>query len=328
MPKRLLFIRFSSIGDIVLTSAAIRCAKQQIPGAEIHFLTKRSLRAVSEANPYIDHFHYLEDDLTAIIKELKLIPFHAVIDLHNNQRTWRIKKALGVKSYSYNKLSLRKILLTTLGINTLPHTHVVKRYLDTLRVLCVEYDGKGLDYFIPIHTQLANHPLPITHQKGYVALVIGASYFNKKLPLVKLLELCAAISHPIVLIGDENDAVIGEELTKSDPQKIVNACGKYSINESALLIKESKYVVSHDTGFLHIAAAFNKPTITIWGATTPVLQFEAFYAEDSTVPRFNAIVPGLSCQPCTKQGSGACPKQHFNCMMQQDVKAIAARIEF
>jgi ADP-heptose:LPS heptosyltransferase len=198
--------------------------------------------------------------------------------------------------------------------------------LDTLRAVGVQYDGKGLDYFIPDNTQLGNRPLPLTHQKGYVALVIGASYFNKKLPLNKLQELCAAIPYPMVLIGDQQDASVGAVLEAMNPTGIYNACGKYSINESALLIKESKYVVSHDTGFLHIAAALNKPTITIWGATTPVLQFEAFYAEHSTAPRFNSIVPHLACQPCTKQGSASCPKKHFNCMMQQEVKAIAARI--
>ena len=68
---RLLFIRFSSIGDIVFTSPAIRCAKQQIPGVEIHFLTKASMKAVTEANPYIDHFHYFDKDLNATINGLK-----------------------------------------------------------------------------------------------------------------------------------------------------------------------------------------------------------------------------------------------------------------
>ena len=111
---RLLFIRFSSIGDIVLTTPAIRCAKQQIPGVEIHFLTKRSMKEITEANSYIDHFHYLDKDLNETIQGLKGIEFDHIIDLHNNLRTFKIKQALKVKSTSYRKLSLLKLLLVKL----------------------------------------------------------------------------------------------------------------------------------------------------------------------------------------------------------------------
>ncbi|MFM1972337.1 MAG: hypothetical protein RL185_1019, partial [Bacteroidota bacterium] len=97
---RLLFIRFSSIGDIVFTTPAIRCAKQQIAGVEIHFLTKAAMKAVTAENPYIDHFHYLDKDINATIKELKQYQFDYIIDLHKNFRTYRIQKALGVPSLS------------------------------------------------------------------------------------------------------------------------------------------------------------------------------------------------------------------------------------
>jgi len=106
---RLLIIRFSSIGDIVLTTPVIRCVKQQIPGVEIHFLTKLSMKEVTEANPYIDHFHYLDQDINALIPALEKQSFDAVIDLHHNQRTWRIKRALGVKAFSYKKLSIQNL---------------------------------------------------------------------------------------------------------------------------------------------------------------------------------------------------------------------------
>ena len=130
---RLLFIRFSSIGDIVLTTPAIRCAKQQIPGVEIHFLTKRSMEDLVAANPYIDQCHYLESDVDATIDALKKIKFDYIIDLHHNLRTWKIKSALGVKAFCYHKLSLKKLLLAKLHINLLPTTHVCERYIDSLK---------------------------------------------------------------------------------------------------------------------------------------------------------------------------------------------------
>ena len=323
---RLLFIRFSSIGDIVLTTPVIRCVKQQIPGVEIHFLTKLSMKEVTEANPYIDHFHYLDQEINEIIPVLKKQSFDAVIDLHHNQRTWRIKRALGVKAFSYKKLSIQKIILTTFGIDLLKNEHVTKRYLDTVKLLGVVDDGKGLDYFIPSATKSVVNDLPENFKPAYVGLVIGASYFNKKMPLEKLSALIASIKLPIVLIGGPDDREVGVALQQSFGNRVFNACGNYNINESAIFVKQANYIVSHDTGFLHIACAFNKPTVTIWGATTPALQFSALYPANSESPRFDAIVPNLNCQPCAKQGSNHCPKGHFNCMRQQDLKQIISAI--
>ena len=93
---RLLFIRFSSIGDIVLTTPAIRCAKNQIPGVEIHFLTKLSMKDLVIGNPHIDVCHFFDENINETISALKEIHFDYIIDLHHNIRTWKIKRALGV----------------------------------------------------------------------------------------------------------------------------------------------------------------------------------------------------------------------------------------
>jgi ADP-heptose:LPS heptosyltransferase len=156
--------------------------------------------------------------------------------------------------------------------------------------------------------------------------VIGASYFNKKMPLEKLKALIASIKLPIVLIGGPDDKELGVALQYAFGDRVFNACGTYRINESAIFVKQANYIVSHDTGFLHIACAFNKPTVTIWGATTPALQFSALYPANSESPRFDAIVPNLNCQPCAKQGSNHCPKGHFNCMQLQNTDLIAAKV--
>jgi len=320
---RLLFIRFSSIGDIVLTTPAIRCAKQQIPGVEIHFLTKRSMKEITEANPYIDHFHYLDNDLNETIQSLKHINFDHIIDLHNNLRTFKIKQALKAKATSYRKLSLLKLLLVKLHLNFLPDAHVCDRYMDTLKSFGVQYDGQGLDYFLP--ESFVNNPieLPPTHQGDFAALVIGASYFTKKMPSDKLVELCNKMEYPIVLIGGKEDQAVGDLIASSNPSKIFNTSGMLSMNGSAAVIKRAKLVLSNDTGFLHVACAFKKPTVIFWGATTPVLQFGAYYPLNSEVKSYNAIVPDLICQPCSKQGTHKCPKGHFNCMRLQDTQQIA-----
>lgn len=333
---RILFIRFSSIGDIVFTTPAIRAAKQQLPNVEIHFLTKDSMKAVTEANPYIDRFHYLQKDLATTINQLKSLNFDYIIDLHKNFRTFKIKRALGVPSLTYKKLSWQKLLFTKLHLNFMPTRHISERCLDTLAPLGVVNDGKGLDYYVPVNIQLSSNALPASHQNGYIALVIGASFATKKLPIKQLQDLCKALKYPIVLIGGKEDTKEGEEVALIDPSKIVNACGKFSLHESALLVKQSKTVISHDTGYLYIACAYHKKTVAIWGATSPALQVEPYYPflelnknieqnARASEMYFNAIVPNLSCQPCSNYGSKQCPQGHFACMRQQNIASIAAK---
>lgn len=276
-------------------------------------------------NPNIDQFHFLDEYLDKTIAALKEIHFDYIIDLHHNIRTWKIKKALGVPTFSYKKLSLQKWLYAKLKLNFLPNTHVCDRYLDTLQHFKVNNDGKGLDYFFPKDYSFKAANLPTSHQAGFIAFVIGASYFNKKMPVQKWIELAKQINKPIVLIGGKDDAASANEIAAAVPHFIYNATGKYDLKESASIIQMAQVVVSHDTGFLHIAAAFNKPTITIWGATSPALQFEAYYSAVSTTPHFNSIVPSLTCQPCSKQGENKCPQGHFACMRLQNINTIATK---
>lgn len=322
---RLLFIRFSSIGDIVLTTPAVRCAKNQIPGVEIHFLTKLSMKDLVIGNPNIDHFHFLDDNIDQTIAALKEIPFDYIIDLHHNIRTWKIKKALGVPAFSYKKLSIQKWLFAKIKLNFLLKTHVCNRYIDTLQHFKVTNDGKGVDYFFPKDYSFKAANLPTSHQAGFIAFVIGASYFNKKMPVQKWIELAKQVNKPIVLIGGKDDAATANEIAAAVPHLIYNASGKFDLKESASIIQMAQVVVSHDTGFLHVAAAFKKPTITIWGATSPALQFEAYYPTGSSTPHYNSMVTQLSCQPCSKQGESKCPQGHFACMRLQNINTISTK---
>jgi heptosyltransferase-2 len=269
--------------------------------------------------------HDYGEDFKSVIATLKKEKYDYIIDLHNNLRSLRIKKALGIKNYSFNKLNLEKWLFTAFKVNKLPNIHIVDRYLATLSDFGVQNDGKGLDHFIPEGEQVVIQSLPETHQNGYIGLVIGAALATKQLPLSKLEELCHSMHHPIVLLGGKEDEEKGIFLENKFPEKIFNACGKYSLNQSASLVKQARVIVTHDTGMMHIAAAFCKPIVSIWGNTVPAFGMTAYYPND--FPAFHRIceVPGLSCRPCSKIGFKKCPKGHFNCMMQQDIGLIAGK---
>ncbi len=317
---KILIIRFSSIGDIVLTTPVIRTVKTQLE-TEVHFASKIQFRCILEPNPYIDRLHFLHGSLPELIRELRKEKFDYVIDLHNNLRTRIIKIALGVKAFSVDKLNIEKWLMVNFKINVLPAKHIVERYLDTVARLGVKNDTLGLDYFIPRQDEVSLDRLPETHRRGYVAYAIGAQHGTKKLPVARMIELCEKINRPIVLLGGQEDAEAGEyvknHFEKKDPSPenanaktvIYNACGIYPLNQSASILKKALCVFSHDTGLMHMAAAFKKEIFSIWGNTLPAFGMYP-YRTRFTVLENNAI----SCRPCSKIGFDTCPKGHFKCM--------------
>ncbi|TAF56746.1 MAG: glycosyltransferase family 9 protein [Sphingobacteriia bacterium] len=323
MPQKILVVRFSSIGDIVLTTLALRCLRQQLPQAQIHFLCKAAMAAVLEASPYIDHHHHFKGDLSATIQALKAENFDLVVDWHKNFRSFRLAMALRVPVLSYQKLSWEKFLLTRFGINRMPQRHIALRCLDALAPLGIQDDGQGLDYFIPAGKGLDENDLPLSHRFGYVALVIGASYATKKLPTDKLIALCGKIDYPLVLVGGKEDAAAGEAIAAAHPIRVYNACGKFSLHASAGIVQKAKLVISHDTGLQYMACAFGKTVLAVWGGTSPLLAVEPFYGTAHPIAHTNFLVPGLSCQPCSNYGTKKCPKGHFNCMQLQDLTAMA-----
>lgn len=316
---KILIIRFSSIGDIVLTTPVIRCLKEQT-NAEIHYLTKSAFLPVLQHNPYIDKIHTLSSMFNQTLDELKKEKFDLIIDLHHNLRTARFKKALGIKSYSFNKLNIQKWLLVKLKINRMPKEHIVDRYLDTCKTLGVKNDGKGLDYFIDKTEEVDLSTLPEKFHKGYIALVIGAQHGTKRLPLSKLERFCKNSTTPIIVLGGKDDTANAWHLERVAPERIYNACGKYSINQSASLVKQANIVVSHDTGLMHIAAAFKKEILAVWGNTVPEFGMYPYLTEHT-----NFEVPNLSCRPCSKIGHVVCPKKHFHCMEKQDISLLVQK---
>lgn len=317
---KFLIIRFSSIGDIVLTTPVVRCLKTQVATAGVHFLTKRSFEPIFTANPYIDKMHYLDDDLDEVIASLQAEDFDYVIDLHHNLRTLKVKRALGKQSFSFNKLNLRKWLLTALKINTLPPVHIVDRYLQTVAPFGVKNDGRGLDYFIPEQDHVREHDIPASQLAGYIGMVIGGAHNTKKYPVSKWKALCEQLNHPIILLGGKEDRAAGEQIASIDPIRIYNACGKFHLNESADLVRRSKLIVTNDTGLMHVAAAFRRPVISLWGNTVPAFGMYPYLPDNAhTIIE----VKKLWCRPCSKIGYSRCPLGHFKCMNNIAPEAVA-----
>lgn len=312
---KFLIIRFSSIGDIVLTTPVIRNLKKQGENVEIHYLTKEAFAPVLAENPYIDKLYTLGKDFHNLVKNLKEEDYDYVIDLHKNIRTARVKKALKKMSFAFEKLNFQKWLLVNLKIDKLPKVHIVDRYLDTIKHFIDKPDEEGLDYFIPKADEYK------VDKEKFISVVLGANHLTKQLPNEKLIELCNTLNKPVVLLGGKNEVQKAKEIVSHLSAEVVNLVGALNINQSASVISQSEWVITPDTGLMHIAAAFKKKIISVWGNTVPEFGMSAYRADASSL-----IIEqkGLKCRPCSKIGYSRCPKKHFNCMKLHSIAHIVS----
>jgi ADP-heptose:LPS heptosyltransferase len=323
---KILIIRFSSIGDIVLTSPVVRCLKEQMRGeVEIHFVTKMQYASILKHSPHISKVHTIEKSTNEIIEELKKEQFDYIIDLHKNLRSKRLIQSLKCISFSFAKINYQKWLLTTFKINKLPDIHIVDRYMEAVKALGVKNDTEGLEYFIAEDEKVNLSEIPDRHQSGYIAFAIGAQFATKRLPTHKIISICKKIKEPIVLLGGKEDVAIGEEIAAEVGASIFNASGKYSLNQSASLVQQSKTLITHDTGLMHIGVALGVKIVSIWGNTIPALGMYPYYPKN---PEKYTIIENnnLKCRPCSKLGYDKCPKGHFKCMEEIDEDAIVKKV--
>lgn len=322
MTKKILVIRFSSIGDIVLTTPVVRALHQQL-GAEVHFLTKGTFAPILLSNPNIAKVITLQDDFNLFIHALKEEQYDHVIDLHHNIRTKRIKMALGRPATSFHKLNFEKWLLVRTGINKLPGTHIVDRYMAAASITGAVSDGQGLDFFIPVEKEVNVRSTFGFEAGSYVSVVIGAAHQTKCLTAAQIADLCNLLNRPVILLGGKDETEKAENiLSNTAATQIISACGQLDILQSASVLRQSGSVITHDTGLMHIAAALKKPQVVVWGNTVPQFGMYPYYG-NVKIEWINIEQSNLKCRPCSKLGFSHCPKGHFKCILNHDMAVIA-----
>jgi ADP-heptose:LPS heptosyltransferase len=323
-PKKILIVRFSSIGDIVLTSPVVRCIQKTYPDAEIHFLTKPSFTCLINKNPHIHKIIKLDGNIISTSLKLRKERYDLIVDLHKNLRTFILKGILFKKSISYNKLNIQKWLTTKLPWNFLPYNHIVHRYFKSLKKINVSYDNQGLDFYYSEEGR--DFALDILNKEGitqpYLLITVGAKFATKAMSTRKIAEIIESVDHPVVLIGDNSDRDKAFEIQSLTDKPIFNACGRFTLEQSAVLVDHAAMVVAHDTGFMHIASAFKKPLISVWGNTITKFGMYPLYPQGEEIRSHVVEVKELKCRPCSKLGYDTCPKKHFKCMNDIDIQKI------
>ena len=322
MPKYLV-LRFSSIGDILLTTPVVRCLAMQQPGSEIHYLTRTSYASLLEPLPYIHRVISFEQHTGEILRTLKQEHYDFVIDLHKNFRSVFLRARLGRPSASFPKLNFRKWWLVHTGMNLLPSVHVTDRYFEAVRPLGITNDGKGLDLVIPEAEEVSEEAYPEAFRNGFVAMAVGARHFTKQIPAGLAAGILRNSTMPFVLLGGKEDHPKAEEIISQVHQPVWNACGQLSLLQSASVLRRALAVVTADTGLMHMAAALGKKTLSIWGSTTPAFGMYPYLPGREHLSVMTGVET-LACRPCSKLGHSRCPRGHFKCMNEIDAGEVAS----
>jgi ADP-heptose:LPS heptosyltransferase len=309
----ILIIRFSSIGDIVLTTAFIRQVRAAFPEARIDYLIKKPFSQLIRYNPHINTIYTFDSSskfsgLKSLREELKKNDYRFIFDLQNNFLSNYILKAFPKAEIGQiDKLKVNRALLVYFKINRYREIFPVPlRYLKTAQFAGVKDDRLGLELF------LGGEIKPPVINGKYIALAPGAAHYTKRWPIERFKELIETITnhfnYSIVLLGGKEDVETPSSL-ESLPH-LINYCGKLTLLESAAVIKNAQLLISNDSSLMHIAAAVKTPIAAIFGSTSAELGFFPFRAKSVVIEK------KLWCRPCTHIGRKSCPLGHFKCMKE------------
>jgi heptosyltransferase-2 len=322
--NKILIIRLSSIGDVLLSTPFVRQVRNQFRNAEIDYIIKDIFQDLIQFNPHINtvfplHLNAGDKALKKLKHQLKNRSYDIIFDLHNNFRSNYLRRGINAKdSRSIKKNKIRQTILVYLKKNfyndIIP---IPKRYLKVAEDFDISDDGKGLELYWNDETKMSTEKKAqkVDHDfsEPYLCLAPGAGFYTKRWPAENFEQLIGLIrkefNYQVVLLGGEEDIELGRFLgTKNS---VHDFTGKLTLLETGVILSKGKALVSNDTGLMHMATAVDTPVLAIFGST--VQEFGFFPFRGKSLVLENAE---LSCRPCTHIGRKRCPKSHFDCMLE------------
>ncbi len=323
---RLLIIRFSSLGDIILTEPIVSALRVAYPKAEIHFLTKQIYSELLSLFEGINHMHaYSPEWRGQLLAELKRLKFDAIIDLHNNVRSRLVSESLGIKSHRANKQWLRRMAAVKFKKVLSQPQHAVERFAAALKPLGLSLSSRSPQLLVPQSAQDWWSLKRSDQQLGgaYFAIAAGAAHLTKMAPV----DLWQQISVRMRARGHSSAIIVGSQKERPVLEEVATAISgatvmtEASIVNTAAIVKEAQFVISNDSGLAHLAAALGVPALALFGPTHPILGFSPLgnYADSYTVDE--------RCSPCSLHGSRECYREERFCFSRMDADTIVARVE-
>jgi heptosyltransferase-2 len=322
-PRRILLVRLSALGDVLLATPAARALRRRFPAAQIDWLIEESYAPLIAASPHVRPIVYRKRTLHAgliglmrLRRELERSRYDLIIDLQGKPKTWLLGGAAG-RRLSFRRRTLSQAALALLGRDPpLTRSHAVDLYLEALLALGVKPDGRGLELALtaPMRAEAAGLDL-----KGPVAgLAPGARWATKRWPAERYAMLGRELSQrgfPLLLIGGPGDEGTLSAVRRELPGMAIADTMELSVGGVAAAIERCAVLVTGDSGPSHIAAALGTPVVTVFGPTSE--RRWGPLSERSRVVRVE-----LPCRPCSNHGSASCPEGHHRCMLEVEVGAV------
>lgn len=332
-PQRILLIRLSSIGDIVLTTPLVRLLRKRFPDCEIDYLTKSRFKELICHHPELSRVlefpdHGRSADLAHMRKMIRDRRYDLILDLHKNLRSLFLTALQNNGTIRrLKKYGFRRFLLVKTGINLYGHiVPVYKRYLDVAGQLGIENDQLGTELYLPDET-VVNVREQILHegseQQKIIALAPGAGFATKRWPVERFRALAGQIlahGYRCCVVGDQNDRELARQICDGNPG-CIDLTGKLSLLETAAVLALSEKVVCNDSGVMHIAEAVGTPVVAMFGSTVRELGFFPLRPQSRVIENRD-----IRCRPCSHVGRHHCPRGHFDCMRTLATERIASAL--
>lgn len=332
--NKILVFRLSSIGDIVLTTALLRCLRNTFPDAQIDFVVKKQFADILRCVPFVSNVIELDSkkgfsELLAIRNHLKNEQYDVALDIHKNWRSLFVCNTIGAKQvFWFNKHVFRRWVLTTFHKDIYKEVRpVYLRFIDAAKQIGVAPDGKYTELFVPEQLGKSMKDIfaqaNISFEKRIIALCPGASFSNKQWQVEKFQQLAKRVvldfDAQVILLGGKKESEMCE--TIANESGAVSFAGKFDLSQSIAALSMVSLTVANDTGMLHVSEALGVPVVGIYGPTARQFGYFPILPQSKV-----AQVDNLPCRPCTKMGMNHCPKKHFSCMNDISVEMVLALI--
>ena len=304
---KILIIRLSSLGDVLLTTPVIRAINKEYPNSQIDYVVKKQYSSSLQFNPHISTLYLYEKEKAKSIKDqIRKVKYDMVIDLQNNLRSCALTFGLGTEVKRFKKPTFKKLLLVWAKINLLKEIKPIPmRYAE---IAALQLDDKGLDLFIPENI----NPKLVTGKK-YIGICPGAKHFTKRWPEEYFVELGNRLSSQnfaVVIFGGKDDQKLCEAIS-SKIKNGINLCNDDDLLQTAIDMKQCQHIICNDSGLMHTATAVRTPITAIFGSTVSEFGFIPYLSANSILENNS-----LSCRPCSHIGRSSCPQTHFKCMKE------------
>lgn len=339
-PNKVLIIRLSSIGDILLTSPVIRQTRERYPTAQIDFLTRTEFISLVATNPHLNTVLPLDTSkgktaLKSMRDKIQNEQYDLILDLHANLRSIFLCRFTNHPPvYRIQKNKFARFMLVKAGIDLYSKLYgkprsVAEKYLRVGEVIGLDPKDQRLELWLPPDSETAaeNRWKALQEKGAAVIMAPGARHFTKRWPVSHYIELIKKLHSDYgwrtVLLGGPDEQDISKSIhTCAGKERVDNLTGSLSLIESCALIKQAQLFISNDSGLMHVAAAYGIPQLAFFGSTTQQLGFSPL--NKSAVVLENKE---LSCRPCSHIGKSACPKGHFKCMNDLKPEMASASIK-